>query len=92
LWIPDNFDPFVFLWSESATRAVVVVARSEEMRFTEMCNARSFTATRVGVVDSELGSIGDQVLQLDNVYGETLSVSISSLHAASEATLPALFG
>jgi len=92
LWIPDNFDPFVFLWSESATRAVVVVARSEEMRFTEMCNARSFTAIRVGVVDSELGSIGDQVLQLDNVYGETLSVSISSLHAASEATLPALFG
>ena len=92
LWIPDNIDPFVFLWSESATRAVVVVARSEEMRFTEMCNARSFTATRVGVVDSELGSIGDQVLQLDNVYGETLSVSISSLNAASEATLPALFG
>jgi phosphoribosylformylglycinamidine synthase len=92
LWIPDNIDPFVFLWSESATRAVVVVARSEEMRFTEMCNARSFTATRVGVVDSELGSIGDQVLQIDNVYGETLTVPISNLKAASEATLPALFG
>ena len=42
-WVPDGIDPFVFLLSESATRAVVVVARSEELRFTEMCGARGFT-------------------------------------------------
>jgi hypothetical protein len=42
----------VFLFSESATRAVVVVARSEELRFTEMCAARGFPTTRIGVVDS----------------------------------------
>ena len=28
-WVPDGIDPFVFLLSESATRAVVVVARSK---------------------------------------------------------------
>ena len=50
-WVPDGLDPFVFLLSESATRAVVVVARSEELRFTEMCAARGFPATRIGVVD-----------------------------------------
>ncbi len=91
LWIPDNIDPFVFLWSESATRAVVVVARSEEMRFTEMCHARAFTATRVGVVDSGLGVHGEQLIQLDNVYGETVSLPLVELSVASEKTLPALF-
>lgn len=42
LWVPDELDPFVFLFSESASRAVVVVPRSEELRFTEMCGARNF--------------------------------------------------
>lgn len=95
IWIPDGIDPFVFLWSESATRAVVVVPRSEELRFTEMCAARNFAATRVGVVDSGLGAeqgLTDQVLTIDKVYGSEVVVQLSELRAASEATLPALFG
>lgn len=93
VWIPDGLDPFVFLWSESATRAVVVIPRSEELRFTEMCAARNFPATRIGVVDSGLAQEhGQQVLHLDGVYGEPLIVTLDELRIASEATLPALFG
>jgi phosphoribosylformylglycinamidine synthase len=91
VWVPDNLDPFVFLFSESATRAVVVIARSEEQRFVDMCNARNFTANRIGAVDSKLGN-SDQVIQIDGIYGETLIVPISQIQEVSEATLPALFG
>ncbi|MFM1787272.1 MAG: phosphoribosylformylglycinamidine synthase [Actinomycetota bacterium] len=91
VWVPDNLDPFIFLFSESATRAVVVIARSEEQRFVDMCNARNFTANRIGAVDSKLGN-SDQVIQIDGIYGETLIVPISQIREVSEATLPALFG
>jgi phosphoribosylformylglycinamidine synthase len=94
-WIPDGIDPFVFLWSESATRAVVVVPRSEEMRFTAMCEARNFPATRIGVVDSQIGSesgISGQALRIEGVYGGDVTVALADLRAASEKTLPALFG
>ena len=93
MWVPDELDPFVFLWSESATRAVVVIPRSEEMRFTEMCAARNFPATRVGVVDSGLATeYGRQVLHFDGVYGESLTIELDELRVASEGTLPAMFG
>jgi phosphoribosylformylglycinamidine synthase len=95
LWVPEDLDPFVFMWSESATRAVVVVPRSEEMRFSAMCEARNFAATRIGVVDSQIGSeygLGGQALRLENIYGSEVSVTISELSQASEKTLPALFG
>ena len=95
VWVPDELDAFVFLWSESATRAVVVVPRSEEMRFSAMCEARNFTATRIGVVDSQIGAehgISDQALRIENVYGSELTVALNELRAASEKTLPELFG
>jgi phosphoribosylformylglycinamidine synthase len=91
VWVPDNLDPFVFLFSESATRAVVVVARSEEQRFVNMCNARNFTASRIGAVDSKLSN-SSQVIRIDGIYGETLTVPISEIRGVSEATLPSLFG
>ncbi len=92
LWLPDDIDPFVQLFAESAGRAVVVVPRSEEMRFTEMCAARGVAAHRVGVVDSELAidagfPEGTQVLQ----FGEYFTVSLDQLREAHDATLPALF-
>ena len=94
-WVPDDIDPFVFLFSESATRAVVVVPRSEEMRFTAMCEAREFPATRIGVVDSQAGAdtgSDSQVLRIERVYGDDFTVTLDELRVASEATLPALFG
>jgi phosphoribosylformylglycinamidine synthase len=81
-WVPDGIDTFTWLFSESATRAVVVVPRSEELRFTEMCGARRFPCTRIGVVDSGLGpvlQIGDIELAIDEMLG------------VSDAVLPAYF-
>ena len=96
VWVPDELDPVTFLWSESAGRVIVVVPRSEEMRFTEMCAARGLPATRIGVVDSGLGAeegysgegAAGQVLQLTGHF----TVSLADLRAAREATLPELFG
>ncbi len=95
-WVPDGLDPFVFLLAESATRAVVVVPRSEELRFTEMCAARDFPATRIGVVDSGIGAEaglgGDaQALVIDAVHGESVVLPLDELRAVRAATLPGLF-
>jgi phosphoribosylformylglycinamidine synthase II len=49
--LPEDVDPFVFLFSESAGRAVVAVPRTEEVRFTDMCTARGLPAARIGVID-----------------------------------------
>ncbi|MEV4436154.1 phosphoribosylformylglycinamidine synthase subunit PurL [Streptomyces sp. NPDC049585] len=77
--VPDGLDPFVFLFSESAGRAVVSVPRSEELRFADMCGARGLPATRIGVVDGE---------EID-VQGQ-FTLSLAELRAAHEATIPAL--
>jgi phosphoribosylformylglycinamidine synthase II len=95
-WVPDGLDPFVFLLAESATRAVVVVPRSEELRFTEMCGARGFAATRIGVVDSGIGAEmgladGAQALVVDAVHGESVVLPLAEVRAARSATFPALF-
>lgn len=94
LWIPDGIDPFVFLFAESATRALVVIPRSEELRFSEMCSARGFPAERIGVVDSGLGAdrgLDDQLLVIGNVYGDEVVLGLTELRTLHEATLPSLF-
>jgi len=92
-WVPDGIDAFTFLFSESTARAVVVVPRSEELRFTEMCAARQLPAARIGVVDSGLGADagfgpGSQVLE----FSELFTVTLDELKDASERTLPAAMG
>ena len=91
LWVPDNIDPFIFLYAESTGRAVVVIPRSEELRFTEMCAARGLPAERVGVVDSGLGADsgfpGEQVI----VMGDYFTLPLEQLRETHEATLPAIF-
>lgn len=89
-WVPDGVDPFVHLFSESAGRAVVVVPRTEELRFTEMCAARGLPAARIGVVDSGLGPdagfpAGTQVIEVSGLF----AVSLAELRTAHEATIPA---
>ena len=88
-WLPDGLDAFVFLFSESAGRAVVVVPRSEELRFSEMCKARGLPAQRIGVVDSGLGpevgaESGVQVLQISDF----LVASLDELRVAHQGELP----
>jgi len=85
IFLPDDLDPFVALFAESAGRAVVVVPRSEELRFTDMCVARYVPVARIGVVD---GVGKDAVLDVQGLF----SVDLADLNAAAEATLPALFG
>lgn len=79
LVVPDGLDPFVFLFSESAGRAVVAVPRSEELRFTDMCGARGLPATRIGVID------GAEI----DVQGQ-FSIPLSELRTAHEGTIPGL--
>ncbi|MDT3396130.1 phosphoribosylformylglycinamidine synthase subunit PurL [Streptomyces sp. B1866] len=77
--VPDGLDPFVFLFSESAGRAIVAVPREQERRFAELCQGRGLPAARVGVVD------GAAV----EVHGQ-FSLPLAELREAYEATLPAL--
>ncbi|PLW65898.1 phosphoribosylformylglycinamidine synthase subunit PurL [Streptomyces sp. SCUT-3] len=77
--VPDATDPFVFLFSESAGRAIVSVPRSEELRFTDMCGARGLPATRIGVVD------GDAL----EVQGQ-FSIPLAELRQTHEALIPSL--
>ena len=81
VWVPDGLDPFMFLFSESAGRAIVAVPRSEEVRFTDMCTARRFPHERIGVVDDG-GALDLQ---------EQFSIPLDELRAAWSATLPAAF-
>ncbi|WP_241002669.1 AIR synthase related protein, partial [Streptomyces sp. CB01881] len=77
--VPEGQDPFVFLFSESAGRAVVAVPRSEELRFNDMCTARGLPATRIGVVD------GDAL----DVQGQ-FTVSLAELKDAHTGVIEAL--
>jgi len=79
--LPDGPSPFVQLFSESAGRVVVTVPRSEELRFTEMCDARGLPCTRIGVTDGVALEVQDVLL-----------LELDDLREAHEATLPALFG
>jgi phosphoribosylformylglycinamidine synthase len=85
--IPDAFadgtGPFTFLFSESAGRVLVAVPRTEESRFSAMCEARGLPATRIGVVDQGSDSV--------EVQGQ-FSVRLEDLRSTSEGVLPGLFG
>jgi phosphoribosylformylglycinamidine synthase len=87
LEVPVGLDAFTFLWSESATRAVVVVPQNQNDEFLALCEAKSFPVTKIGSVDSLSKSI-----QLAGVFGETISMDIDELRVISEETLPRLFG
>jgi len=83
LIVPEGVDPFVFLFSESAGRAIVAVPRTEEVRFTDMCTARGLPAQRIGVLDVLESAI--------EVQGQ-FRIPLSELRTAWAATLPDLFG
>ncbi|MFZ3454364.1 phosphoribosylformylglycinamidine synthase subunit PurL [Arthrobacter sp. 7Tela_A1] len=79
----DGVDLFTLLFSESQARAVVSVARSEEVRFKDMCTARGFAHSRIGVVDTEIGALDFQ--------GHFV-LPLAELKEAHEGTLPKHFG
>jgi phosphoribosylformylglycinamidine (FGAM) synthase-like enzyme len=83
LTVPAGADPFVFLFSESAGRAIVAVPRTEEVRFTDMCTARGLPAQRIGVLDILEAGI--------EVQGQ-FRIPMAELRVAWASTLPKLFG
>jgi phosphoribosylformylglycinamidine synthase len=87
LEVPDGIDAFTFLWSESATRAVVVVTQDRNNEFLEICVTKNFPVTKIGVVDAL-----SKFVELAGVFGETISLEIDELRTISEETFPRLFG
>jgi phosphoribosylformylglycinamidine synthase II len=85
--VPAGLDAFTFLWSESATRAVVVVPQNKNDMFLALCESKSFPVTKIGAVDSLSKSI-----ELAGVFDEMISLDIEELRVISEETLPRLFG
>src|ERR1700751_1522275 len=79
--LPNGADPFVTLFSESAGRVMVAVPRTEESRFTSMCEARGLPATRIGVVDQASDAVEVQGL---------FAVPLAGLRSTSEGVLAAL--
>jgi phosphoribosylformylglycinamidine synthase len=61
---------------------LVAVPRAEELRFTEMCEARGLPCTRIGVVDATTNAV-----EIQNVA----TIGLPELRTAWEGTLPALF-
>ena len=87
LEVPSGLDAFTFLWSESATRAVVVVSQDRNEEFLVICESKGFPVTKIGVVDSLSSRV-----ELAGVFGETIALDIEELRTISEETLPRLFG
>lgn len=84
----DGVDAFTALFSESQTRAVVALPRSEELRFTDMTTARGFPAMRLGVVDAESGGI-----DVAGPYeGGSFGIGIDELKDAWSSVIPSRFG
>jgi phosphoribosylformylglycinamidine synthase II len=74
-------DDFTFLFSESASRALVAVVPGREASFTTLC-------AEAGVPAATIGTTGGSTLEVAGSF----SVSLEELGRAHRGTLPALFG
>ena len=81
--LPEDADPFVWLFSESSARILVAVPRTEESRFVSMLDARSMPWTRIGVVDQ-----GSDAVEVQDQF----VIPLAELRETFEGTLPKLFG
>ncbi|MFD0972524.1 phosphoribosylformylglycinamidine synthase subunit PurL [Plantactinospora endophytica] len=85
--LPEGFTagsmPFVFLFSESAGRAMVAVPRGHEKAFTALCAERGVPWTLIGVTDTA----GNELEIRDQ-----FTIGLSELRTVHGATLPSLFG
>jgi phosphoribosylformylglycinamidine synthase II len=74
-------DPFTFLFSESAARAVVAVRPGAEAEFARLCAER-------GVPAATIGAVGGRDLAVTDCF----TVPLDELAGVHQAPLPALFG
>jgi phosphoribosylformylglycinamidine synthase len=85
--VPEGFTagsmPFVFLFSESAGRAMVAVPRGHEKAFTALCAERGVPWTLIGVTDTNGGELEVR---------DHFTIGLEELRGAFTSTLPSLFG
>jgi phosphoribosylformylglycinamidine synthase len=74
-------DPFTFLFSESAARAVVAVDSGAAARLAELCAAH-------GVAGQTIGTVGGDDLVVEGWF----AIPLAELAAVHQGALPALFG
>ncbi len=79
----DGVDSTAALFSETQARALVSVAREDDVKFRGLCEGRDVPVLRVGVTDKRSGELEVQGL---------FSVGINDLRAVHRGTLPARFG
>jgi phosphoribosylformylglycinamidine synthase len=79
----DGVDSTAALFSETQARAIVSVAREDDVKFRGLCEGRDVPVLRVGVTDKRSGELEVQGL---------FSVEINDLRAIHRGTLPAYFG
>jgi phosphoribosylformylglycinamidine synthase len=77
-------EPFTWLFSESAARAVVAVAQGAAGRFGELCAEHGVPAATIGVA----GADGGDGLVIEGCF----AIGLAELGDARAGTLPALFG
>src|SRR5699024_8858907 len=77
----EDTDRFVQLFAESAGRALVAVRRTEELQFTEMCNARGLPWQKIGVADPDSDTLHIQ---------DVAEFRLDELRETWEGTLPRL--
>jgi len=70
------------LFSETQARVLVSVGREDDVKFIGLCEQRGIPVTRIGVTDTE------PTLEIQHIA----TWQLADLKAASEATLPDLFG
>jgi len=79
--VPVGMDPFVFLFSESSSRAIVVPSPQTEAEFLDMCQAAGLPATRIGEVSP--GPDG-RFLRIEGLF----EVPLAELRQVHEGTFP----
>ena len=79
----DGVDPTAALFSETQARALVSVAREDDVKFRGLCEGRDVPVVRVGVTDKRSGELEVQGL---------FAVRIDELRHTHRSTLPAHFG
>ncbi len=80
--VPATLDPFVFMFSESTGRAVVVVRPIDAGRLAALCEKKGVPLTVIGAVAND-----------DNlVFADLFTVPLGDLRREHERTLPELFG
>jgi phosphoribosylformylglycinamidine synthase len=79
----DGVDTTAALFSESQARAIVTVAREDDVKFRGLCEGRGVSVLRVGVTDK-----ASNALEVQGLF----KVPLDALRGTHRATLPAHFG